>query len=106
MIAGYELIQQIGGGTFSTVFRAVNIESHQVAACKVIFIKEQTTEKERQVVEKEMKIHKQLKHQHVLEFLHAAVVERKYKDCYVPGMYMLLELAAGGDLFDKIGAFR
>ncbi|KAG2047184.1 Pkinase-domain-containing protein [Suillus hirtellus] len=101
-ISGYELIQQIGGGTFSTVFRAVNIESHQVAACKVIFIKEQTTEKERQVVEKEMKIHKQLKHQHVLEFLHAAVVERKYKDCYVPGMYMLLELAAGGDLFDKI----
>ncbi|KAG1777845.1 kinase-like domain-containing protein, partial [Suillus placidus] len=34
---------------------------------------------------------------------HAAVVERKYKDQYVPGMYMLLELAAaGGNLFDKI----
>lgn len=101
-ILGYELIQQIGGGTFSSVFRAVNIENHQVAACKVIFIKEQTTERERKVVEKEMKLHKLLKHKHVLEFLHAAVVERKYKDRYVPGMYMLLELAAGGDLFDKI----
>ncbi|KAG2134161.1 kinase-like domain-containing protein [Suillus bovinus] len=101
-ISGYELVQQIGGGTFSSVFRAVNIENHQVAACKVIFIKEQTTEKERKAVEKEMKLHKLLKHKHVLEFLHAAVVERKYKDCYVPGIYMLLELAAGGDLFDKI----
>lgn len=101
-ILGYELIQQIGGGSFSSVFRAVNIENHQVAACKVIFIKEQTTDKERKVVEKEMKLHKLLKHKHVLEFLHAAVVERKYKDCYVPGIYMLLELAAGGDLFDKI----
>ncbi|KAG1719656.1 kinase-like domain-containing protein [Suillus lakei] len=101
-ILGYELIQHIGGGTFSSVFRAVNIESHQVAACKVIFIKEQTTERERKAVEKEMKLHKLLKHKHVLEFLHAAVVERKYKEHYVPGMYMLLELAAGGDLFDKI----
>lgn len=101
-ISGYELVQQIGGGTFSSVFRAVNIENHQVAACKVIFIKETTTERERKVVEKEMKLHRSLKHKYVLEFLHAAVVERKYKDSYVPGMYMLLELAAGGDLFDKI----
>lgn len=101
-ILGYELIQQIGGGSFSSVFRAVNIENHQAAACKVIFIKEQTTEKERVVVEKEMRIHRLLKHKHILEFLHASVVERKYKDRYVPGIYMLLELAAGGDLFDKI----
>jgi serine/threonine-protein kinase Chk1 len=106
MIAGYELIQQIGGGSFSSVFRAVNIENHQVAACKAIFIKEQTTEKERMAIEKEMKIHRLLKHKHILEFLHASVVERKYKDRYVPGIYMLLELAAGGDLFDKIGALR
>lgn len=101
-IFGYELIQQIGGGSFSSVFKAVNIENHQVAACKVIFIKEQTTEKERIAVEKEMKIHRLLKHKHILEFLHAAVVERKYRDRYVPGIYMILELAAGGDLFDKI----
>jgi serine/threonine-protein kinase Chk1 len=106
LVEGYELIQQIGGGTFSSVFRAVDIENHQVAACKVIFIKEQTTERERKAVEKEMKLHKLLKHKHVLEFLHAAVVERKYKDRYVPGIYMLLELAAGGDLFDKIGVLR
>jgi len=106
MNAGYELIQQIGGGGFSSVFRAVNVESHQVAACKLIHFKEQTTEKERMVIDKEIKVHAALKHQNVLEFLHAAVVEPKYKRQYVPGTYMLLELAAGGDLFDKIGALR
>jgi len=50
-----------------------------------------------------MRIHSALKHQNVLEFLNAVVVEIKHKHLYVPGIYMLLELAAGGDLFDKIG---
>ncbi|EIW85898.1 CAMK CAMKL CHK1 protein kinase [Coniophora puteana RWD-64-598 SS2] len=101
-VAGYELVQQIGGGSFSTVFRAVNIEKHTVAACKVIHISENTTEKERTSVDKEIRIHTVLKHRNVLEFLHAIVVDLKYKDKYVPGIYMVLELAAGGDLFDKI----
>ncbi|KAG0696764.1 kinase-like domain-containing protein [Suillus ampliporus] len=101
-IEGYELIQQIGGGGFSSVFRAVNVEKHLVAACKVIQIKEQTTEGERKIIDREMKVHVRLKHKHVLEFLHAAVVEPKYKQHYIPGIYMILELAAGGDLFDKI----
>ncbi|OJA13780.1 hypothetical protein AZE42_07455 [Rhizopogon vesiculosus] len=101
-VAGYELIQQIGGGGFSSVFRAVNIESHQVAACKLVQIKEETTKKERQMLDREIQLHAALKHQNVLEFLHASIVELKYKRQYVPGVYMLLELAAGGDLFDKI----
>jgi hypothetical protein len=33
----------------------------------------------------------------------ASVVEIKAQQRYVPGIYILLELAAGGDLFDKIG---
>ena len=40
----------------------------------------------------------------MLEFLNAVVVELKHGKTYYPGIYMLLELAAGGDLFDKIGA--
>ena len=50
-----------------------------------------------------MRVHAALKHTNVLEFLNAVVVEPKHRDIYVPGIYMLLELAAGGDLFDKIG---
>ncbi|KAG9217645.1 hypothetical protein CCMSSC00406_0003666 [Pleurotus cornucopiae] len=101
-VVGYELIQQIGGGGFSTVFRAVNIKEHRVAACKVIALTEQSTEKERKTIDKEMRVHAALKHRHVLEFINAVIVEPKHKHQYVPGIYMLLELAAGGDLFDKI----
>ncbi|KAL0953478.1 hypothetical protein HGRIS_004708 [Hohenbuehelia grisea] len=101
-IAGFELIKEIGGGGFSTVYRAVNLEEQRTAACKHILISEQTTDKERKTIDKEMKIHAALKHLHVLEFYNAVVVELQYKHKYVPGIYMLLEFAAGGDLFDKI----
>jgi hypothetical protein len=43
-----------------------------------------------------------LKHGHILEFLDAVLVEEHTG--FVPGLFVLLELAAGGDLFDKIGA--
>ena len=88
---------------FDSVYRAVNIEEHRVAACKIIKLTEETTEKERKTIEKEMRIHAALKHENVLEFLNAVIVELKHKETYVPGFYMLMELAGGGDLFDKIG---
>lgn len=88
-----------------SVFQAVDIENHQVAACKLIYITDKTTDKDRKTVDKEMKIHAALKHRNVLEFISAVVVEPKYKHHYVPGIYMLLEFAAGGDLFDKIGQY-
>ncbi|KAJ7609587.1 kinase-like domain-containing protein [Mycena polygramma] len=101
-VVGYDLVQQIGGGGFSRVFRAVNVKDHRVAACKVIVLTPETSEKERKTIEKEMRIHAQLKHSNILEFMDAVVVELKHQQHYVPGFYMLLELAAGGDLFDKI----
>jgi len=50
-----------------------------------------------------MRVHAALKHKHVLEFMNAVVVELKHRHLYHPGIYMLLEMAAGGDLFDMIG---
>jgi serine/threonine-protein kinase Chk1 len=55
------------------------------------------------MIEKEMQVHAALKHPNVLEFINAIIVEANGKARYHPGIYMLLELAAGGDLFDKIG---
>ncbi|KAJ7110723.1 kinase-like domain-containing protein [Mycena crocata] len=101
-VVGYDLVQQIGGGGFARVFRAVNIEEHLVAACKVISLTPETTDKQRKTIEKEMRIHAALKHTNILEFIDAVIVELKHHESYVPGIYMLLELAAGGDLFDKI----
>ena len=67
---------------------------------------ESTSEKERKSLDKETKIHTALKHVNVLEFLGVVIVDLKHKLSYYPGYYMLLELAGGGDLFDKIGEFR
>ena len=50
-----------------------------------------------------MRVHSALKHEHVLEFLNAVIVDLKHRETYIPGIYMLLEFAGGGDLFDKIG---
>ena len=39
----------------------------------------------------------------MLQFITAAVVEPDGTHAFVPGIYIMMELAAGGDLFDKIG---
>jgi serine/threonine-protein kinase Chk1 len=85
------------------VFRAVHFQEHRVAACKVVTLTPETKPYDRKMIEKEMQVHSALKHANVLEFINAVVVEANGKSRYHPGIYMLLELAAGGDLFDKIG---
>ncbi|KAF9788272.1 kinase-like domain-containing protein [Thelephora terrestris] len=102
LFEGYDLVEQIGGGGFSTVFRAVHFQEHRVAACKVVALTPETKTYDRKTIEKEMQVHSALKHPNVLEFLNAVVVEANGRSRYHPGIYMLLELAAGGDLFDKI----
>jgi serine/threonine-protein kinase Chk1 len=54
-------------------------------------------------MDKEMRVHAALKHESVLEFLTAVILEPGTESPYIPAIYMLLEFAAGGDLFDKIG---
>ena len=145
-VLDYRIVQLIGGGGFSKVFRAVNpsSKSNPVAAIKVISYAPNRSNKypiDRRALQKEVQVHSILKHPNVLEFLGA--VERgvdkngnagkekgilmgesvattqesikardkerqkmlsspSHDDNYVPGLYMVLELGAGGDLFDKI----
>ena len=63
-----------------------------------------TTQAQRKSLDKEMRVHAALKHGNILEFLTAAIVEPGTESPFIPAIYMLLEFAAGGDLFDKIGA--
>nr|ODN92269.1 CAMK/CAMKL/CHK1 protein kinase [Cryptococcus depauperatus CBS 7855] len=106
-IKGFRLSAEIGGGGFSKVYRAINEESGQVAACKVVnlFISPKLgygvpNMKE---LQKEVQVHKALKNTYILEFIHSEIVDKtREAEGYVPGLYMLLELAVGGDLFDKI----
>lgn len=58
---------------------------------------------DRKMLDKEIRVHSAMKHVNVLEFLNAVIVEPDGRTKYFPGIYMLLELASGGDLFDKIG---
>ncbi|GFZ49680.1 Checkpoint kinase 1 [Saitozyma sp. JCM 24511] len=107
LIGGYRIGEEIGGGGFSKVFRAIDDTQSRVAACKVVnlFISPSLGYGTPNVKElqKEVQVHKSLKHNYILEFLHSEVIDReKEREGWVPGLYMLLELAVGGDLFDKI----
>ncbi|KAI0367313.1 CAMK/CAMKL/CHK1 protein kinase [Pilatotrama ljubarskyi] len=103
-VAGYKLVKQIGGGGFSVVYQAVHVEKGRVAACKVIAITPETTEAQLKAIEKEIRVHSALKYKHILELIGAAKLppERAVASGHFPGMYLLMEMAAGGDLFDKI----
>ncbi|EPS95084.1 hypothetical protein FOMPIDRAFT_1054474 [Fomitopsis schrenkii] len=102
-IRGYTIVQEVGGGGFSTVYRAVNMDTKESAAVKLVKLTTETTDKERKTIDKEMRIHSLLKHSNILEFIDAIIIEAgQPRNPYPSGIYMLLELAAGGDLFDKI----
>ncbi|QRV91004.1 Serine/threonine-protein kinase [Ceratobasidium sp. AG-Ba] len=101
-IGNYTIRDCIGGGGFSRVFRAINYETRATAACKVVLITSETPSSQRKDLEKEIKVHSLLKHVNVLEFYRYKAIEESESSKYVPGVYMLLELASGGDLFDKI----
>ena len=59
-----------------------------------------------------MRVHANLKNEYILQFINAVIVEwndpinTTGKVPYYPAYYILLELAAGGDLFDKIGRYH
>ncbi|KAH8077762.1 kinase-like domain-containing protein [Cristinia sonorae] len=104
ILNGYRLIEQIGGGGFSTVYKAVNLEKHRAAACKVISLIPEKDPTQLKMFSKEIKVHSLLKHLNILEFIGAHTVHPGSEEAkmFFPAVYMLLEIAAGGDLFDKI----
>lgn len=105
-VLGYQIVELLGGGGFSRVFRAINPSSsaHPQAAVKVVSYAPSTTRHpvDRRALQKEVQIHSILKHENVLAFLGSVEYAGGLQGTHVPGLYILLELGAGGDLFDKI----
>ncbi|WFD22780.1 non-specific serine/threonine protein kinase [Malassezia equina] len=107
-VLGYQIVEMLGGGGFSRVFRAVKLGSaqHAQAAVKVVSYVSTTNRQpiDRRALQKEVQIHSILKHPNVLAFLGSVeyAVGSSAPSNYVRGLYIVLELCAGGDLFDKI----
>jgi serine/threonine-protein kinase Chk1 len=90
------------------VFRAIDDTHSRIAACKVVNLFISPTlghgTPNTKELQKEVQVHKALKSDYILEFIHSEIIDReKEREGWVPGLYILLELALGGDLFDKIG---
>lgn len=86
------------------IYRAVDYDERTTAACKLVRLTPNTNPEERKSLSKEIAVHRILKHRNVLEFIDYLIIEPLAGSPHYPGVYMLLEFAAGGDLFDKIGA--
>jgi serine/threonine-protein kinase Chk1 len=95
---------------FTSVYRAYNHDGPgRVAACKIVSLPDPTrsqgknkAEVDLKALQKEVQVHRSLKHKNILEFMDSLLVKPEHEQ-YVPGLYMLIELAMHGDLFDKIG---
>jgi len=62
-----------------------------------------TPDKERKVIHKEIQVHSALVHENIIRMKDALILEDDGSSKFIPGAYLLLEMAHGGDLFDKIG---
>jgi len=86
----YNIGEEIGRGSFSIVKKGVHKKSGKEFAIKCI----QKKYIKLHLLEREIKIMKQLKHDHILPLIE--VFESK------ESIYLVLELVQGGELFDKI----
>lgn len=94
-VGKYEINRLLGEGQFGKVKEAVDLETGTRLAVKMIKKSAIKTKKDVETVKKEVAFMKTLNgHENILNMYD--VVEDKEK------LYLVLELAAGGDLFDKI----
>jgi len=92
-VSGYILKETIGEGSNGKVKIAINSEDGEVIAVKII--SKQNT-KARKNLEREIALHQCLNHENIIQ-LKKAVEDKNF-------VYIMMEYAAGGELFDKIAA--
>lgn len=89
----YKVLEQLGEGAFSVVYRAQNLKTGQFVAIKILR-KFQMDEKQKQAVLKEVTIMRQLTHPNIVEFIEFIDSEPYY--------YIVQELVSGGEIFSAI----
>lgn len=94
MVGDYILKKTIGQGTFGKVKLAEHIHTGQLVAVKVIEKANVKTHKQRNSVQREVRLMKLLSHPHIVQVLD--IIENNDQ------IYIIMEYASGGELFDYI----
>lgn len=92
-VEGWSISQTLGEGAYGEVKLLVNRVTGHAVAMKVIDCKKHKEAQE--LAHKEAVVHAMVNHPHIIKFFG----QRRDKDT----IYIFLEYAAGGELFDKIG---
>lgn len=99
VLAAFSIREHIASGGIAEVYRGLST-SGSLVAIKVIPLQHDSGT-ERKKILREMRIHETLKHDNILELIGGEQREREGN--WPEGLYIVLSLASGGDLFDKIG---
>ncbi|CAK9439582.1 uncharacterized protein LODBEIA_P36820 [Lodderomyces beijingensis] len=89
----YQVLEQMGEGAFSVVYKAVHLPSGKDVAIKILR-KFQMDQQQKQAVLKEVTIMRQLKHQNCVRFIEFIDSPVYY--------YIVQELVSGGEIFTMI----
>lgn len=95
-VGKYELNKTLGEGTFGKVKRALNTETQEWVAIKVLDKEKIHKQNMGTQVKKEISIMKMVRHVHVVSLKEVLASRTK--------IFIVLELVTGGELFDKIVA--
>jgi calcium/calmodulin-dependent protein kinase I len=92
----YELTDEedLGKGGYSVVKKCVDKNSKLACAVKIITFKDANNDKEREIIHREVSILKKVTHKNIIKFYNYFEEVNK---CYV-----VIELASGKDLFDRV----
>lgn len=96
-ISDYEIIEEIGEGAFSTVFKVKSLKSDKLFAMKKIEYT-RLNEKQKEYAQEEIKIMKKTRNPFIISF-----EESFQQDSY---LYIVMELADQGDLQKKISELQ
>ncbi|CUM64032.1 uncharacterized protein PRCAT00001620001 [Priceomyces carsonii] len=89
----YQIMEQMGEGAFSVVYKATHLPTGQAVAIKILR-KFQMDDAQRQSVLKEATIMRQLNHPNIVKFIEFIDLEHYY--------YIVQEIAVGGEVFTAI----